>query len=534
MFLRVRNQNDVVVNLPSAVARDLELTLDVTYAGPIRTQPIEQESVERRAGGRPRRSATNCRSSPPSRNWLFSNRSHWYPQSQVTDYATATIRFTPAVATYKAVASRHRARQASPIAGRSRRDQHRRSRTVSPTSTRRRAPGPLHRRRSISKFTRASIAVARCALTTLPRRRATRCMLAIEANRRQQERGRDIVPTAAEILRSTHRSSATVPYDALTIAMVEHDRPGGHSPAYFAVLNNPLPVTPWTSRHDPAAFNNFPEFYIAHEIAHQWWGQAVGWKNYHEQWLSEGFAQYFAALYAKERRGETAFRDVLRQFRRWAMDQSDQGAVYLGYRLGHIKGDSRVFRAIVYNKGAAVLHMLRRLVGDEAFFRGMRRYYSENRSRRPAPKTCSGRWKPKPGRSLERFFERWIYESGMPRVRYTTAVEGQEARRALRADRRASYDVPGHGDDALRRQDRRRSRRRSPSRRREAIPAGGNAAKRRGQRRQRGARDVRRRKQRTRLATRPTRQGDRFPPPAAARPVRAARTPRRTSLPSTM
>ena len=138
-------------------------------------------------------------------------------------------------------------------------------------------------------------------------------------------------------------------------------------------------MTPFVFRNDPAMFTNFPEFYIAHEIAHQWWGQAVGWKNYHEQWLSEGFAQYFAALYARERRGEPTFRDVLRQFRRWAMDQSDQGAVYLGYRLGHIKGDSRVFRALVYNKGASVLHMLRRLMGDEAFFRGLRRYYAENR-----------------------------------------------------------------------------------------------------------------------------------------------------------
>ena len=56
--------------------------------------------------------------------------------------------------------------------------------------------------------------------------------------------------------------------------------------------------------------------------------------------------------------------------------QSDQGPVYLGYRLGHIRNDSRVFRALVYNKGAAVLHMLRRLVGDDAFSRGMRRFYA--------------------------------------------------------------------------------------------------------------------------------------------------------------
>ena len=55
--------------------------------------------------------------------------------------------------------------------------------------------------------------------------------------------------------------------------------------------------------------------------------------------------------------------------RRWAIDQSDQGPVYLGYRLGHIRNDGRIFRALVYNKGALTLHMLRKLIGDDVFFR---------------------------------------------------------------------------------------------------------------------------------------------------------------------
>jgi hypothetical protein len=140
--------------------------------------------------------------------------------------------------------------------------------------------------------------------------------------------------TAAEVLRLYSGLTGDAPYDAITLAMVEDDVPGGHAPGYFAMLNNPPPVAAYNWRNDPAAFQGFPEFFLAHELAHQWFGQAVGWKNYHEQWLSEGFAQYFAALYAKEKRGENAFRDVLRQFRRWAIDDSDQGPVYLGYRLG--------------------------------------------------------------------------------------------------------------------------------------------------------------------------------------------------------
>ena len=175
-------------------------------------------------------------------------------------------------------------------------------------------------------------------------------------------------------------------------------------------------------------------------------GQAVGWQNYHEQWLSEGFAQYSAALFARDRRGEGAFRDVLRQFRRWAIDQSDQGPIYLGYRLGHLKNDSRVFRAVVYNKGAAVLHMLRRLLGDDVFFRGMRRYYAENRFKKAGTMALRNAMEAESGKSLERFFQRWIFESGIPRLRYSTIVEGQEL--VVRFEQlgptaeNALYDVP--------------------------------------------------------------------------------------------
>jgi hypothetical protein len=417
MFLRVRNQNNVVINLPSPVPRDLELRLTITYSGPIQTQSIDQESVSVAQGGFGRQQRSDdLPYIPAEENWLFSNRSHWYPQNQVTDYATSTLRFT-VPAEYRVVASGVEYVDSPVVAA------------VTPTGTPVRltyvyeAKQPIRYIGAIiSRFNRVDRAAVAVDVSG-PRNTVT---LAVDANRRQIERGRDIVDTGAEILRLYASLIGDVPYDALTIAMIEHERPGGHSPGYFAVLNNPLPIMPWAPRQDPAAFNNFPEFYIAHEIAHQWWGQAVGWKNYHEQWLSEGFAQYFAALYARERRGDQTFRDIMRHIRRWAMDQSDQGAVYLGYRLGHIRGDSRVFRAIAYNKGAAVLHMLRRWMGDEAFFRGLRRYYIENRYKKAGTADLERAMAAEAGRPLERFFERWVYASGLPRVRYSTSVDGDD------------------------------------------------------------------------------------------------------------
>jgi hypothetical protein len=418
MFLRVRNQNNVVINLPSPLARDAVLVLNIAYAGPVRPQSIAEESVAvgQQEGGRGGQRSDDLPFIPAEPNFLFSNRSHWYPQNQVSDYANSTLRFN-VPAEYKVVASGVESVE-SPVttvvdaAG-----------TPVRVTYAFRGTQPLRYLGAVvSKFSR----VDRTGVAVDVSNDRTTVTLAVDANRRQQDRGRDLVPIAAEILRLYASYVGEVPYDSFTIAMVEDDRPGGHSPAYFALLNNPPPLLPWLPRQDPAAFSNFPEFYLAHEIAHQWWGQAVGWKNYHEQWLSEGLSQYFAVMYARERRGDQVYRDALRHLRRWAMAQSDQGAVYLGYRLGHIKGDSRVFRAIVYNKGASVLHMLRRLIGDEAFFGGLRRYYADNKFKKAGTEDLQRAMETVAGRSLTRFFEQWIYGSGLPRIRYSTTTEGQE------------------------------------------------------------------------------------------------------------
>src|SRR5204863_8094214 len=241
--------------------------------------------------------------------------------------------------------------------------------------------------------------------------------LIVVANPRTFNRVRTMSEKAADILKFYSTLMHDGPYDSFTLALTENDLPGGHSPAYFAMLNQPLPTTPFTWTNDPVSFQNYPSFFVAHEIAHQWWGQAVGWKNYHEQWLSEGFAQYFEAMYAERERGREQFASVLRQMRRWAVETSPQGPVYLGYRLGHIKADGRTFRALVYNKGAMVLHMLRRLMGDETFFGGLRRFYASAQFRKVGTDQLREAFEAESGRSLDRFFNQWIYGSTLPRLK---------------------------------------------------------------------------------------------------------------------
>jgi aminopeptidase N len=195
------------------------------------------------------------------------------------------------------------------------------------------------------------------------------------------------------------------------------------------------------------AFQNYPTFFLAHEVAHQWWGQAVGWKNYHEQWLSEGFAQYFAAMYAERVRGKAVFAGIVRRLQEWAVKKSGEGPVYLGYRIGHVKNDPQLFRAVVYNKSAAVLHMLRRLLGDDAFFRGLRRFYFEWRFRKAGSDDLRRAFEAESGRPLQRFFDRWIYDSQLPRLKFSSRTErdaqtGQEVA-VLRFEQTGElFDVP--------------------------------------------------------------------------------------------
>jgi aminopeptidase N len=116
--------------------------------------------------------------------------------------------------------------------------------------------------------------------------------------------------------------------------------------------------------------------------------------------------------------------------------------VHLGYRLGHIKGDSRVFRALVYNKGAAVLHMLRRLVGDEAFFNGLRRFYYDRKFDKAGTDDLQHAFEEETGRSLERFFERWIYGASLPRLRYAARIEDGAVTMRFTQATDLIFDVP--------------------------------------------------------------------------------------------
>jgi aminopeptidase N len=247
-----------------------------------------------------------------------------------------------------------------------------------------------------------------------------------------------------EMLRVYSDLIGEAPYPNFTLSAVDDNLPGGHSPAFFALWLQPLSSSPYSWLSDPLSFDyKYPQFFLAHEVAHQWWGQAVGWKNYREQWLSEGFAQYFAVLFAGKDRGGAMMDELLIQMRTSAEDYSARGPIALGYRLGHVQGDSRIFRAVLYNKSAVVLHMLRRLVGDEAFFGGIRRYYRDWRYTKAGTDDLRVAFEAEAPMKLSRFFDRWVRQSGMPKLRVTSRIDAASNTALIRIEQIGDvFDLP--------------------------------------------------------------------------------------------
>ncbi|MFL5606626.1 MAG: M1 family metallopeptidase, partial [Gemmatimonadaceae bacterium] len=196
------------------------------------------------------------------------------------------------------------------------------------------------------------------------------------------------------------------------------------------------------------AYDLFPtrkmsEGLIAHETAHQWFGDAVTEREWGHLWLSEGFATYFAALWTRQSKGEAAFRGEMQTIRGQILDDSIVATrpVLDTAETNYLS----LLNANSYQKGGYILYMLHRQLGDSAFFGGLRSYYRTYRDGTATSDDLRRELERSSRRSLDRFFTQWLRRPGVaePALGWAyDAARGTVSLLALQESPRGPYELP--------------------------------------------------------------------------------------------
>ncbi|MDD5542113.1 MAG: M1 family aminopeptidase [Acidobacteriia bacterium] len=183
----------------------------------------------------------------------------------------------------------------------------------------------------------------------------------------------------------------------------------------------------------------------AHEIAHQWWGNLVVPQTYHETWLIEGMANYASLLYANEKDSKQKTLDQeLQKMKDRLLERTHEGAtnesagpIWLGWRLESSKSPSGYYNA-VYDKATWIIHMMRMMMrdpstqSDERFITALKSFLTEYKEaavssadfQRALEKHMTAQMNLDKNRSLDWFFDEWVYDVGIPEYRLRYSIGG--------------------------------------------------------------------------------------------------------------
>lgn len=150
---------------------------------------------------------------------------------------------------------------------------------------------------------------------------------------------------------------------------------------------------------------------VAHEIAHQWFGDAVTMNDWSEVWLSEGFATYFTALYFEARDGKERFTRIMNTYMNDYKHNSNWKIpiVYKDY-----KRISELLNVETYQKGAFFLHALRQKIGDKNFFKSIKEYYAKHIHSNVTTNDFKSVVESVSRENLDELFAKWLYFPGLP------------------------------------------------------------------------------------------------------------------------
>lgn len=184
------------------------------------------------------------------------------------------------------------------------------------------------------------------------------------------------------------------------------------------------------------------EVTVAHETTHQWFGDGVTERSWNHLWLSEGFATYFGMQFFEFADGPDRFRELLANSARGYLE-SDVTDLPMVDTL-RVPDDNlmALLNANSYNKGGQVLHMLRGILGDDAFFRGIHLYYQRNAGGNALTADLQRALEEVSGSRLDWFFDEWAYHAGYPIFHVTSQWDAAAREVAVRIEQVQNAEWP--------------------------------------------------------------------------------------------
>lgn len=162
---------------------------------------------------------------------------------------------------------------------------------------------------------------------------------------------------------------------------------------------------------------------LAHEIAHQWFGDMASEKSFAHLWLSEGFATYLTNYYFEKKYGKEAANKRWREQREEVIQFAKTSSSPVVDSTSNLMS---LLNANSYQKGAWVLHMLRNEVGDSIFQKIIQTYYNQYKGGNAETRDFEAIAEKVSGKELTWFFDQWLYRPGIPKLEISTKVQNNE------------------------------------------------------------------------------------------------------------